>query len=56
MLELRKNELLEISGGVVKLTATLFGYLLKGASLVFEFGQSFGSSVRRIFTNTTCPI
>lgn len=51
---LTKEELLDIKGGA--LTSSMMSALVKGASLLFEIGQSFGSALRRAITKTTCVI
>lgn len=56
MKELNKEELLKADGGSVEsiLNGTILSTLVKGATLFFDVGKSFGSAIRRIFTGNTC--
>lgn len=56
MKELNKEELIEAEGGSVAsvLNGTILSTLVKGATLFFDVGKSFGSAIRRIFTGNIC--
>jgi len=50
MKELSKKELLNINGGL-DITGTLISTLLKGSELFYNFGKSFGISLKRMLTS-----
>lgn len=50
MKELSKNEMLKIDGGL-NVTGTLISTLIKGSELFFNFGKSFGISVKRFISS-----
>lgn len=52
---LKKEELLCIYGGV-NWTSAFINAILRGGSLFLELGRSVGSSIRRAFAGTACPI
>lgn len=55
-MKLSKNELLQVQGGSVTVTATLINALARGISVLFELGKAVGSSIRRAITKTTCSL
>ena len=55
-MKLDKNELLQVRGGAVTVTATLINALARGISVLFELGKAVGSSIRRAITKTTCSL
>ena len=58
MRELNKEELISASGGSVGslINSTILSTLVKGATLFYEVGQSFGSAIRRIFSGNICKL
>jgi hypothetical protein len=52
MKELSIKESKMMYGG--NISATLFGYLLKGFNLFTDLGRYLGSSIRRIYDNNLC--
>lgn len=54
MIELKKEELLSIEGG--KTSASLINSVVRGASLLLEFGRSVGTAIRRIISRKTCSL
>lgn len=53
-MELTKTELLSIEGGAI--TSSLINAVTKAATSLYNFGRSFGTIIRRLGSNTTCPI
>ena len=53
-MELTKTEMYEVSGG--GLTSSMLNAISKAANTVYSFGKSFGSSIRRIFSGSYCPV
>ena len=54
---MRDEELSNIYGGATKSTtisATMLNTVIRGISLVFELGKSFGSSIRRTRSSSYC--
>lgn len=49
-------ELISIKGGASKssISATMLNSIIRGVSLIFELGRSFGSSIRRTRSGTYC--
>jgi len=52
MIELRNNELRNISGGV--LSGTLVNAAISGAKILLELGRSVGSAIRRFILGIYC--
>lgn len=52
MKELNLKESKMMYGG--NISATLFGYLLKGFGFITDLGRYLGSSIRRIYDNNLC--
>lgn len=55
-MKLNNNELSEVNGGGLTLSATLFSSMNSLINTIFEVGQSFGTSLIRIFTGNTCSL
>jgi len=53
---LTKQELLNINGGAIKLTASLLNYVFKGVTIFTDLGRSIGSAIRRGSENKLCPV
>jgi len=53
MVELKKDELLEINGGGV-ISAALLTALVRGATAIFEIGRSVGTAIRRYISKNMC--
>lgn len=51
-MELTNKELNNIVGGAM--TGTFISSLIRGASLIFEIGKSFGSALRRMIKGNYC--
>ncbi len=54
MYELNDNDLVKIVGGVI--TSSLINAITKAASSIYYFGQVIGTNIRRIRTNSYCPV
>lgn len=55
MIELEKNELLRIEGGL-SITGTLINSITKGVSVIMDIGRALGSSVRRLISGNLCEV
>lgn len=56
IMELSKQELFCICGGGFSLSGTLLNSIVRGINAILELGRSLGSSIRRIQTNSVCPM
>lgn len=56
MNKVEKCELQMIEGGAVTFNASYLTALYKVSSLLFEVGKELGSSIRRISSNSLCPL
>ena len=56
MKKLNKEEMLEINGGSISITASFVNALSNAAETLLELGRSLGSSLRRIFENNSCSL
>ena len=54
MIELEEYDLIKVSGGAF--TSSLLNAITKAAIAVYSFGQIIGSNIRRIKTNSYCPV
>ncbi len=43
-------------GGTITFNATFLNAIYKISSLVFDIGKELGSSIRRISTDSVCPV
>ena len=55
-MELSKKELFSIYGGGFSLSGTLLNSIVRGINAILELGRSLGGSIRRIQTNSVCPM
>lgn len=56
MIELKKEELMEIKGGAVNfISGTFITAVVRATQTVFDLGRSLGSAIRRIFSGNICP-
>ena len=49
-------ELMLVVGGGLNITGTLVNAVLSVSKFIYQVGQSFGSSIRRIGNNKLCKI
>ena len=54
-MELKKQELLEIQGGV-NITASWLNAVARGIEAIMDLGRSFGTAIRRIGSNSVCSL
>ena len=54
MYELNESELVKVIGGTI--TSSLLNAITKAASAIYYFGQVIGTNIRRIRTNSYCPV
>ncbi|HIU40689.1 MAG TPA: hypothetical protein IAB68_05260 [Candidatus Aphodocola excrementigallinarum] len=54
-MRLNKNELKMIKAGA-SISATLVNALIKGFTTFMDVGRYLGSSIRRLFGNSACPL
>ena len=54
-MQLKKKELLEITGGVA-VTAALFASIARLGSFALELGRALGSAIRRGASGNKCPL
>lgn len=50
-MKLNEKQLLEITGGW---SAAMFSAIVRAANSIYSFGQSVGSSIRRLFSRSYC--
>ena len=55
MIELKKEELLEINGGV-NWSAALFNSAARAIETIMDVGRSLGSAIRRLTNGNICPL
>lgn len=53
-MELKKHELLIITGGGI--SGTLLNALARGINVLLDLGRSLGTAIRRVSSNSVCPI
>ena len=53
-MKLKNNELINITGGAIKLTAALLNAMSRAASLILGVGQRIGSYVRSRISGKYC--
>lgn len=56
MKELENKELLNIEGGAFSLTAAFLNAAARALSTFMDIGKSLGSSIRRAFNGSICPL
>ena len=52
---LKTNELKKIKAGA-SISTSLINSFIRGINSFLDIGRYFGSSIRRIFSNNSCPI
>ena len=55
MIELKKEELLKIEGGI-NITGTLINAWVRGINALLDLGRSLGTAIRRVSSNNICPL
>jgi len=53
---LNKEELLQINGGGVAITATLINALARGITTILNLGKTIGSAIRMGTSGKVCPV
>lgn len=56
MVELKKEELLEVKGGASWFTGTFISAITKAGNTLLDMGRSLGTAVRRIFSGNVCDV
>ncbi len=54
-MEIYKTELLMINGGGT-ISGTLLNSIVRGINALLDLGRSLGTAIRRIGSNSVCPI
>lgn len=54
-MKLSKNELYEVKGGL-SISSSLFSSISSLMNNIFEIGQSVGTTIRRIYSDSVCSI
>lgn len=52
---LEKKELLQIVGGI-NINASFISAISRGINSILDLGRSIGTAIRRISSNSVCPI
>lgn len=53
---LQKQELLQVTGGAFKITASFVNAIARLGSTIMDIGRSVGSAIRRASGGKMCPI
>lgn len=53
MRKIENNELIKINGGIA---GTTINYISKLITTIFDIGRSLGTSIRRIESDSICPL
>ncbi len=53
---LSREELYNVKGGGISITASLINNVLAVANKIFELGRTVGSTVRRIYEKNICSL
>lgn len=56
MIELRKEELLEVKGGASWFSGSFISAITKAGNTLLDMGRSLGTAVRRIFSGSVCNV
>lgn len=56
MRELKNEEMKKIDGGSNGLTATMVGAIYKIIQTIYNIGDAFGSSIRRVVEDKKCAL
>lgn len=51
---MKEEELIKITGGAIKITATMLNSISRVAQILLELGKTLGSVVRRSITRSYC--
>lgn len=55
-MEIYKKELIMIVGGGTTISGTLLNSIVRGINALLDLGRSLGTAIRRIGSNSICPI
>ena len=53
-MDLKKEELLNINGGGI--SGTLLNSIIRGVNVLLDLGRSLGTAIRRLGSNSICPL
>lgn len=53
-MDLKKEELLNINGGGI--SGTLLNSVIRGINALLDLGRSLGTAIRRLGSNSICPL
>ena len=53
-MDLKKEELLNINGGGI--SGTLLNSIIRGVNALLDLGRSLGTAIRRLGSNSICPL
>ena len=53
-MNLKKEELLNINGGGI--SGTLLNSIIRGINALLDLGRSLGTAIRRLGSNSICPL
>jgi hypothetical protein len=53
-MDLKKEELLNINGGGI--SGTLLNSIIRGINVLLDLGRSLGTAIRRLGSNSICPL
>ena len=56
MIELRKEELLEVKGGASWFSGSFISAITRAGNLLLDMGRSLGTAVRRVFSGSVCDV
>ncbi len=56
MRELKNEEMKKIDGGTGTITATMIGAIYKIIQTIYNIGDAFGSSIRRVVEDKKCSL
>lgn len=56
MVELSKQEMLNVSGGANWFSASFLNALSRAVTTLMDLGKSLGTSIRRTINGTVCPV
>lgn len=56
MIELKREELMEIKGGTGWISGSFISAITRAGNTLLEMGRSLGTAVRRVFSGTVCDV
>lgn len=56
MIELKREELMEINGGTGWISGSFISAITKAGNTILDMGRSLGTAVRRIFSGSVCDV